>query len=929
MPLCRRFRLPACRFLFFLLLPSLVAATTLRVDPSAEPGGDGSPERPFASLWPARAAARTAVGAGGGPVTVLIAPGELRLSEPFVLSPEDSGTADAPVVYTAEPGAEVEISGAIELDPAWTRWRGRILQTRVPAGLAFDRLRVAGQWQIRARFPNFDPADPLRSGQGYLAVVDGSNRRPDTWLEYDPRTFSPREWAHPETGIVHAFQSVNWGNLQYRITGVDRARHRLLLGAGGWQMQREHGIGQGRGSSSPYYVENIFEELDSPGEWFLDTASNTLYWWPPAGVDPATAVVEGVVLKNLVEIRGTAAHPVRHVTLRGLRFAASGLTFMQHYEPVTRSDWAIHRGGAVFIEGAEDCRVEDCDFEDVGGNAVFLSDYNRRVAVVHCRFRHTGDSAVAIVGADAAVRNRQTWDALDIEGRPWISDRAAIDPRRGPATPDIPEDCVVENCDMAEIGVYGKQVAGVVISKSHRITVRHTTIHGTARAGICIADGTWGGHRIEDCDIWDTIRETGEHGPFNSWGRDRMWFREGELQKDLVRLDSLAPTVIHHNRIANGRRSISAGSWTIDLDDGSSLYEITDNLSLGSTLKLRDGFFRTVRNNIFISPVPLGLHVWPEKSEDVFEHNIVVVAGRRPGEESAESAMIRPILMHPTDWAQGFDRNLYWNANTGRFRVDNDDWAAWQARGFDVHSRFADPLFVDPAAGDFHVRPDSPAWELGFRNFPMDGFGHRMTRIEPRGGDLAGKVAVRLRADARGGEVRYTLDGTAPSPLSPRATGPLVITADTTLRARTFRDGVPVDFGATAVFRRVDNVTQAAWLTALLAGDAGWAANAAAYGGEIHYWLGAALRAVAGDQDLIDATGGQDYGLYVHALPGDVPAASEGLRSSDVVRECNGVRLVDWDDFQRALAQSAGDRATLVVRRNQRDLTLEVTLPGR
>src|SRR6185436_17492207 len=253
-----------------------------------------------------------------------------------------------------------------------------------------------------------------------------------------------------------------------------------------------------------------------------------------------------------------------------------------------------------------------------------------------------------------------------------------------------PADCVVENCVMSEIGDFGKQVAGVFIAMSHRITVRYCTIHGTARAGLCINDGTWGGHLIADCDIWDTIRETGEHGPFNSWGRDRMWLREGGLQKSLVPLDALDPTVIRHNRIANYRPSISAGNWTIDLDDGSSRYEISDNLSLGSTLKLRDGFLRIVWNNIFVSAVPLGFHVWPDDSGDRFFNNVTVVAGARPGEKAGEAAMIRPIRIGPANWAVGFDRNLYWNANTRAFRVEKDDWAAWRARGFDANSAFAD-----------------------------------------------------------------------------------------------------------------------------------------------------------------------------------------------------------------------------------------------
>jgi hypothetical protein len=906
---------------FALVAAPLSAATNLQVSPDGHDTGNGSAVRPFATLARAQAEVRRLKsGAGEGtPITVELAAGTYRLAAPLVFSAEDSGRPNAPITYAAAPGAVVRITGSVALQPKWTPWRDGILQTPVPAGVTFDQLFVNGTRQVRARFPNFNAAHPLRDGPGYFQIADGSNKRPDKWISFNPATFSPREWKNPTTGIVHGFQSVNWGNMQYRVAGVDRAQNRLLLGEGGWQLQRSQGLGRARESGSPIYVENILEELDAPGEWFLDAAASTLYWLPPSGTNAASAQLEGVITQDLITVRGTASAPVHHLVFRGLTFTQTGLTFLERYEPVARGDWAIHRGGAILIEGAEDTVIEDCDFDHVGGNAVFLSNYNRRVAVRGCRFFHTGESAVALVGSPAAVRNYQTWDDQDLLGRKWISDPAKIDPVAGPRTPDYPADCVVENCAMSEIGDFGKQVAGVFIAMSHRITVRHCTIHGTARAGICINDGTWGGHLIADCDIWDTIRETGEHGPFNAWGRDRMWLEEGRLRKELVVLDALDPTVIRHNRIANYRPSISAGNWTIDLDDGSSRYEITDNLSLGSTLKLRDGFSRTVWNNIFVSAVPLGFHVWPAESGDRLFQNITVVSGARPGQREAEAAMIRPIRMRTAAWAAGMDRNLYWNVNTRSFRVEGDDWAAWRAKGFDRESVFADPQFVDPLAGNYQVRATSPALALGFKNFPMDGFGHRMTRIAPAGGEFLDRVTITLTPDVRGGEVRYTLDGSEVSAASPRYTAPLSLTRTTNVNARTFRAGVPVGFAESARFTRVEKITRPSWLQALTSGAA---LTANAQKPTTYEWLGATLQPVTGDGDLIDATGGQDLGLFVRDVPPDSDAARAGLQASDVIATCNGQPLRRPADLEAALRQTPNASARLTVRRNQATLTL-------
>ena len=80
------------------------------------------------------------------------------------------------------------------------------------------------------------------------------------------------------------------------------------------------------------------------------------------------------------------------------------------------------------------------------------------------------------------------------------------------------EDCTVEDCLIRHVGLVEKQAAGVQISMSQGITIRHCSIYDTSRAGINVSEGTFGGHLIEFCDVFDTVQETGDHGSFNSWG---------------------------------------------------------------------------------------------------------------------------------------------------------------------------------------------------------------------------------------------------------------------------------------------------------------------------------------------------------------------------------------------------------------------------
>jgi hypothetical protein len=409
-------------------------------------------------------------------------------------------------------------------------------------------------------------------------------------------------------------------------------------------------------------------------------------------VDLQTATIEGVRLRHLVEFNGA-----KNVTLRGLIFRHAARTFMDTKEPLLRSDWTIYRGGAVLFEGAEDCRVEDCEFDQLGGNAIFVNNYNRRITISGCDIHDTGGSAVAFVGDPKAVRN-----PLFQYGQK--QNYAALDKTRGPKSENYPKDCTVDDCLIRGVGLVEKQAAGVQISMAMGITVRHCSIYNTSRAGINIGDGCWGGNVIEFCDVFNTVCETGDHGSFNAWGRDRYWnlgnAPVAELA-ELALLDAVKPNVIR-----NSRWRCDHG-WDVDLDDGSSNYEIYNNLFLRGGLKLREGFHRKVWNNIAINST-LHPHVWYENSGDEVTRNIWM-------------GPYRPAIMNSPQWGKEVDRNLFTTSEADRTKFAD--------RGCDAHSLVGDPQFVDAANGDFRVKDTSPALKLGFVNFPMDQFGVRSPRL--------------------------------------------------------------------------------------------------------------------------------------------------------------------------------------------------------
>ncbi len=641
---------------------------------------------------------------------VVVHAGTYNLQEPLVFTSEDSGTE-----YRAAEGEKVVISGANRVELAWEPYKDGILQAKTQPGVQFDQLFVNGQRQHMARFPNYDPSaiKPKRFGAGANGEPDAPKFNGASRESTSPERVA--HWADPEGGYLHAIQGALWGSMHYRILGK-KADGTLEL-EGGWQNNRPD-----KGAHKDFrFVENIFEELDAPGEWFHNTKTNTLYFYPPKDVDLKTARVEVGHLRHLIEFAGTKDHPVKSVSLRGLTFTAAGRSFMENKESLLRSDWTIYRGGAVFVKGAEDCSVENCDFEQLGGNAIFISGYNRNVSVRGCLIQDCGANGVAIVGEPKAVRSAMfSWGPGNpySGGKPQL-ELEAIDRTPGPLTEDYPAKCLVEDCLITRIGQLEKQSACVEIAMAQDITVRHCSAYEVPRAGINIGDGCWGGHVIEFCDVFDTVCETGDHGSFNAWGRDRYWTgSETFLRKlntampisELAFADVVKPIILRNNRWRCDY------GFDVDLDDGATNYEISNNLLLGRGLKLREGFRRIVRNNIIVNN-GMHPHCWYPSSEDVFTQNIVM----RP---YLPAAMQTHLWGKPEDrnkWGKEVDRNLFTTTEADRIK--------FAANGCDANSLVGDPLFVDPLKGDYRVKDGSPALKLGFKNFPMDQFGVTSPRL--------------------------------------------------------------------------------------------------------------------------------------------------------------------------------------------------------
>ena len=333
---------------------------------------------PFASLERARDAIRKLKTSGAlpVPVTVQVRGGLYALPQTLKLGAQDGGTAAAPVVYRAYQNEKPTLIGGRAVT-GFVPHKGQILKADVAAqglkGVYFRQLIFDGQRQHLARYPNYDPKNPYGGGWTYAdgkyipmyQDVPGESHKS---LHYKAADF--HNWARPEEGEVFVFARYNWWNNIVRIAAIDREKRIMTLAGDASYPIRP---------TDRYYLRNLFEELDAPGEWYLDKQTWTLYFWPPAPL--AGRAVYAPTMRTILELgQGTA-----HVTFRGFIFECAEGTAITLNNTTncliaasTVRNVGDYNGSGVSISGGFRNGVAGCDIYEVGSHGVGLSGGDRK-----------------------------------------------------------------------------------------------------------------------------------------------------------------------------------------------------------------------------------------------------------------------------------------------------------------------------------------------------------------------------------------------------------------------------------------------------------------------------------------------------------------------------------------------------------------------
>jgi hypothetical protein len=640
----------------------------VHVAPTGNDAADGSRAKPVGSLIGARDAVRRLRAAGKtGPVRVVVADGTYRVVEPLVLTPEDGGSAEAPVRYEAAPGAKPVFSGGRVIagfKPAGDGvWAAQVPE--VAAGKwYFEQLFVDGKRAVRAREPNRFwhylekvEEEVLNAERG----VDGRRARgarQTVKLRTDDaailRGLKPEDLKDVNLVVYH-----NWDNTRRFIDSFDAATSTLVTTGAGmkpWNQWKRN---------SHYIIENCKAACDAPGEWFLGR-DGVLIYRPLPGQDMAKSQVVAPVSERFILIQGTAAKPVAHVTFSGLAFRhGQWLTPESGFEP---HQAAAPIEAAVQADGASHVTFERCEIGHLGIYALWFRKGCSDNTVRQCHIHDFGAGGVRIGEAN------------------WVMDAKEPTQRN-----------TIDNNIIRNGGWIFPCAVGVWIGSSPDNTVTHNDISDLFYSGIS-AGWCWG-YDASTCKR-NTIRFNHVH----HLGKG--------LLSDMGGIYTLGPSegTVVANNVFHDISSYSYGGWGMYTDEGSTGITFEDNLVYNT----KDGSFHQhygkeniVRNNILVDSKERQIALSRTETHLTisFERNIIVwKTGPALSGSWGKSKTVS-------------GGNCWFNSAGAPIEFMGKPLAEWQKAGHETGSIIADPLLTDPDNGDFRVKPGSPALALGFKPF--------------------------------------------------------------------------------------------------------------------------------------------------------------------------------------------------------------------
>ena len=654
--------------IIIIFCPGIIYAQKIYVSPSGSNNNTGTIENPLADLSAASKKAREYRENvnPGQPIEIIALEGEYLMLQPLILTSDDSGTEDYPLILKSEKGSKAVFRGGIKLE-GFEKINDQLWRVFVPQvafyNSYFEQLYVNGRRAIRARTPN----------EGFYFVKEvtetvvekGTGRAPEFAIQKikldsaDANCFNSFSFQDYQDALITFYHK--WDNTRKRISNYNKLEAAVYTVGGGMKPWNT------MDNKTRYLVDNYKAALDSPGEWFLER-TGYLYYIPCDGETIENTTFVAPIIKEFIVLMGDSVSGKRvenihfenlHFETAGYKTPADGNAPAQAASPVD---------AVVTLDFADNIEFRNCEIAHTGTYALWFRRAVSNCLVSGCYIHDLGAGGIKI---------GETIICHDVN--------------------EITNHITIDNNIIRDGGHIFPCAVGVIIFNASDNKLIHNDIANFRYSGIS-AGWVWG------YTFSPSKRNTIEFNHIHHLGWGELCDMGGVYTLGASEGTTVSNNVIHHVY------SFDYGGWGLYTDEGSEGIVEENNLVYScknSGFHQHYGKENVIRNNIFALNIRAQLQATriEEHNSFSFTNNIVYF----------DQGNLFSSNWHKVHFIT--DYNCYWDTRSKDIDFAGKAFKDWQKSGKDIHSKISDPLFVDPSHLDFHFKNLSVAKKIKFIPF--------------------------------------------------------------------------------------------------------------------------------------------------------------------------------------------------------------------
>lgn len=661
--------------------------------------GNGTKTKPYGDILEAIAKAKELGLAGAEHITLKFGAGDYSLTETLVLKREDFGGASLEMVCEDEGGAivgawlpvtgftETEVNGVKAWVADMPTLNGETVYSHQFFSADYTRLqrpRYPEEGFLQNEFVTNENRDKLNCAD--FIFHGGENITNDALYFFEGDI--PENLTRTDDIQMRMFHF--WNDETLTVKNIDHEKNLMEFTTASWtHLVDNHGTSGRVGGR--YFLDNVFECLNDPGEVYDDRESGKLYYIPHADDRIEDFRIFASTIDTLLIIDGMNGTPEKNaLSLKNVGFVGSDWNNVTRSVPQAASDVSA----AIRLSNSSYISFENCTFDHIGNYAVEITAGVNHVIFDHCSVSDIGAGGFRITGVNIV-----------------------------PVTEAVPHDITITDCTINGYGQVFRSAVGIFVQYAHHCTISHNEISNGYYSGMSIG-----------C-IWGYADHATSHLVIE---KNHIYNIGQGLLSDMGGIYSLGVqpgTILRENLIHDIRNyEYGYGGWAYYTDEGSSGILIEKNIGYNCSDTVYHhhyGADNIVRNNIF-----------------AFGKNGCVKSSRV--EDHVSFRLEKNILVNdfaPIYFSGGNDSftddsNLMWDyelaGNVISLQSAFEDMDERQLalaikknfkqmtiKGFYKNAVVADPLFADPFNGDFTLPENSPVWDLGFEPIDVSDVGPR------------------------------------------------------------------------------------------------------------------------------------------------------------------------------------------------------------